>query len=1516
MASQQWEDIPRRKPYAHRRTSSDYERFAPDQRHSIDGPQGRRPNRASVQTTHTEAPTESTFSPQSPDASIVQAHGLAPRPVSYSRANRNTSIDGGSRPYPQTQRFEQHAIPPVRGSEDIISPPEAPEIPGAQATAHQYAHPVNTYAYPSGDDIRQAIPRSSANAAGEVVRSPAEYYIRPSGNAAPQRYPELGPGPIGSQPRRASTNTTGDRRKNMTKEEKRARMQAAEQRARQRQASKTAAAATPEEFPIEAIPHTVPRQRQTSLPETSFQRTEPVLDIRRSRQHAAPQQVSVPSQPRREVGEPTRNISSASRQAHDLPRIDIPENTDAGIPKRNLSFKARAARGEKLASPIRMTADKTQYDARRYTDAPVRSVSHPLRHEPPFYARDDEVHDPRAYQNVEQYLDHDDDDDYDSSKILSVPKHLLKEKELPPLPRDERAIDRQAVMPVASSAAARAVEPAYDEFGSVSSPTNVQESHTVNQSQPNVNVVSDAPVSRKLSPQQQSTITGTSKHGHHISNFIFKSPESYRPGDGLYNPPQWLDEWKKATVGLLSGTMLNINEHAGDRKAWWEEPTRRPSKSSSTRRKAEAFDGEYDVVGASTRFKPPLYVKCGPLLRYCGIRREARPPRTQRVGSTSDREIWRGSVMIVTNDQESSYEIAPILRLFVQEVELLPAPPQKVEGDLSPEYVDPIAGHPKLGRRGETLYVRPVEELEEGKDISRDETDNGLFEKAHRSSDEKPLDGAADLPGSFTSRRKRIGVDGEKVQKYRDIRGFRLHAERGCTFWRFNIEVELREQQQRVAYRINRGPAMGFWVPAQGEAMNIMFHSCNGFSASVNPDDFTGPDPMWRDVLNTHQTKPFHVMVGGGDQIYNDCIASESELFDAWLDIRNPVKKHTASFTPELQDQLEECYLERYCMWFSQGLFGLATSQIPMVNMYDDHDVYDGYGSYPHHDMKSPVMSGLGSVAFKYYMLFQHQSVMTETESTEPSWIMGINPGPYIKELSHSVFVSLGGKVALLAVDTRTERTEDTVVDDKTWEKITNRLYSEVRLGQIDHLLVVMGVPIAYPRLVWLENILTSRLLDPVKALGKAGMLGNVLNHIDGGVEILDDLNDHWTAKNHKHERSIIMEDLQDLAMDKSVRITLLSGDVHLAAVGQFYSNPQLGLVKHKDPRYMPNIISSAIVNTPPPDLMADVLNKRNKVHHFDRHTDENMIPMFHHGVDGKPRNNKHLLPHRNWCSIRVWSPGDTPPPTPPDSSSRSSSPSPSSQGGGLFRRFSQKKQGSQGFDMSRESVRGPRPPISGGGGLFRRFSRKNSTSQGHEQQPTLTRTMSLGSSSGSKRGLFGLGRRASESHSVEPSGYTRNGHDQFPTNGSVNDEYTEGDDAYFSPTPPRRSQTLGSLPPHQQDPMTKPFHRTPTGLTAKQLRKPQNSQVDVEGGLDICLNVEVNPKDPTGITVPYRLLVPRLQYTYQEGDETLPEPQPSGIKRFLSFKKKKTEPAPPPPASEYTAGDEEDTDDGRHNMI
>ncbi|KAG6367941.1 hypothetical protein INS49_002141 [Diaporthe citri] len=976
--------------------------------------------------------------------------------------------------------------------------------------------------------------------------------------------------------------------------------------------------------------------------------------------------------------------------------------------------------------------------------------------------------------------------------------------------------------------------------------------------------------------------------------------------------------------------------------------------------------------------------------------------RSARSGPDVEREFWRGTVMIVTQDQDSSYDIAPTLRLFVQPIELLPPPPSEVRGEIPPEFVDPIAGHPKLGRKGETLYVRPVDHLDESKDHSQDETDRGLFEKTRSPPDVTPTDGSTDAPGSFAARRKRTPVDGEKVGKYKDVRGYRLHAERGYTFWRFSVEVELRDKEQRIAYRINRGPATGFWIPAKNQSMNIMFHSCNGFSVSVTPDDLSGPDPLWRDVLNNHQSRPFHVMLGGGDQLYCDAVMRKTELFQDWLMIRNPLHKHNAPFTPDMQDELEGFYLERYCTWFSQGLFGLANSQIPMVNMYDDHDIIDGFGSYPHHFMSSPVFSGLGNIAFKYYMLFQHQSIVDETEETEPSWAIGVRPGPYIQEQSRSVFLRLGAKIALLAVDCRTERMRDQVVREDTWDKLMDRCYNEIVKGKTEHLLVLLGVPIAYPRLVWLENILTSRLLDPIKALGKTGLFGNVFNKFDGGVEVLDDLDDHWTAKNHKDERKIIIEDLQDLAADRSVRITILGGDVHLAAIGQFYSNPKLELAKHKDFRYMPNVISSAIVNTPPPDLMADVLNKRNKVHHLDKDTDEDMIPMFAHGVEGKPRNNKRLLPHRNWCSIREYTPGQTPPSTPPEYAYDAESPADSVvrrdtglSNQGVTRRLSKKNRG----PAHRADVIDSRPPISGSGGagIFRSLSSRGRRSTpdvpaGDKRPGTKKRTLSL------TRGDFGgIFRRRSESRNrSQPDDggingtwgesdpevvardrnqgdegydfdYEDNTYDQRnrghgflgsiglrggggPGGGGSYDEFSDGDDSYFTTRAPQNTRAsqpgvnkaarvLGTealnasrrhgsqhQPRQPQQPQQqgverpfgvttkisgpgqdddddddddehfqpKPFQRTPTGLSAKQVRKRAKSfDVNIEGGLDICLNVEVSAKDPAGITVPYRLLVPRLWYDASDGDEVeMPErgrgksrdEQPGPIKRFFSL--------------------------------
>lgn len=910
------------------------------------------------------------------------------------------------------------------------------------------------------------------------------------------------------------------------------------------------------------------------------------------------------------------------------------------------------------------------------------------------------------------------------------------------------------------------------------------------------------------------------------------------------------DEWKEAGIAKL--TLADMSFDAGDNnskdQAWWEQngKQRRTSASISSGAVPDRIDDK------RAKFNPPLYLQCGPLLRYTGIRGSKgnnNCPSTESNGDATPQiagETWRGSVMIVTVDSQSNYKEGPVLRLFSRPKRLLPPPPSQIEGEeLAPEYIDPIAGLTKLARNGQAIYVRPVDHLPEEVDLSKTENDDGLFEGSP-----SPLDtNEGNAPSAASTNKRTLDQDGESLGRYQEVRGARLYADpvRDVTFWRFNLEVELNDSEQHIVYRINRGPAQGFWVPGRGHSMNIMFHTCNGFSMAVNPNHFSGPDPMWRDVLNNHEFRPFHVMIGGGDQIYNDRVMVETRHFGEWTRLRNIHHKHHTPFSPEMREELEDFYLRHYSNWFSQGLFSMANAQIPMVNMWDDHDIIDGFGSYPDHTMQNEVFKGLGGIAYKYYMLFQHQSVPAETTADEPSWIMGVHPGPYIEQVSRSIFMNFGSSIAFLGLDCRTERRKDEIVALDTYDHVFERLRRDVIEGETKHLVVLLGIPIAYPRLVWLENVLTSRAMDPFKALSRVGFLkGGLMNKFDGGVEILDDLDDHWTASSHKDERNIFIKDLQDLAAEKSCRITILGGDVHLAAIGQFYSQPKLRIPKDRDHRYMPNVISSAIVNTPPPEMMADILNKRNKVHHLDKYTEEDMIPMFTHDVDGKRRNNKTLLPRRNWCSIREYNPGTTPPPTPPLSESGSESE--------MDEEPEQNRPPQRRFSFTREDVN-PR-------NLFRRLSSRDAPPSSY--------------------------RNTMEPNGPQRSASFDSARPQQGQNNSFGPASANSAPQRASLSSSHQANVHNSSDTALQGQQTRPgFHRRPTNLSEKAAKKGNvmaidkegnefdiNDHVNLEGGLDIVLNCEVNQRDPAGITTPYRLLVPALWYDGSSDREKLDDPE------------------------------------------
>lgn len=94
------------------------------------------------------------------------------------------------------------------------------------------------------------------------------------------------------------------------------------------------------------------------------------------------------------------------------------------------------------------------------------------------------------------------------------------------------------------------------------------------------------------------------------------------------------------------------------------------------------------------------------------------------------------------------------------------------------------------------------------------------------------------------------------------------------------------------------------------------------------------------------------------------------------------------------------------------------------------------------------------------------------------------------------------------------------------------------------------------------------------------------------------------------------------------------------------------------------------------------------------------------------------------------------------------------------------------------------------------------------------------------------------------------------------------------------------------QKPRPSNFHRRPTNLSEKARKEALEAEdgaggyVNLEGGLDITLHMEVSPMDPAGITRPYKLLVPALWY--EGGYDPRPTRVAKGWKKWLGIGKKK----------------------------
>ncbi|GAC98403.1 plasma membrane protein [Pseudozyma hubeiensis SY62] len=501
---------------------------------------------------------------------------------------------------------------------------------------------------------------------------------------------------------------------------------------------------------------------------------------------------------------------------------------------------------------------------------------------------------------------------------------------------------------------------------------------------------------------------------------------------------------------------------------------------------------------------------------------------------------------------------------------------------------------------------------------------------------------------SATNDGKTAVTENESHKQSEAIKLHQYHGKEGSfTFWRFKIEVPLADRELAVHYSIDgeahpnsQSEAIKgmtghtFFVPSKTDNFRWAGHSCNGFSASVDEKEFNGPNPLWDDLLKAHASKPYHAVIGGGDQIYCDTLVREPEMQE-WNNQSDPKKRMKMPLTDEIRTCIDRYMFNHYCEWFGGGSFAKSIAQIPMINMLDDHDLIDGFGTYPDDLMRAPVFNYVGARGYFYFLLFQlfvndEVDGVSETSHPNKSMIIG-GDGVYIPFKNHSLLSYLGPKQWILLADCRSERKLDQICSKATYQ----RLFDAVRKlpPGVEHLIFLLGVPLAYPRMVFLERTLSSSM-NPLIMLAK-GLSPGFTNNFNGQVELLDDLGDHWCAGPHKHERNWLVERVQEVALEKHLRVSYISGDVHAAGVGVFYGyhqhDPSL------DPKYSLAVITSAIVNTPPPPAVISMLNKLASKKHrslFYCGTKETMVPLFETDLNDQKQKDKYIIGARNWCSV------------------------------------------------------------------------------------------------------------------------------------------------------------------------------------------------------------------------------------------------------------------------------------------
>lgn len=380
-----------------------------------------------------------------------------------------------------------------------------------------------------------------------------------------------------------------------------------------------------------------------------------------------------------------------------------------------------------------------------------------------------------------------------------------------------------------------------------------------------------------------------------------------------------------------------------------------------------------------------------------------------------------------------------------------------------------------------------------------------------------------------------------------------------CIFYIFELAIPMKNERYLLNYTIETN-TYTINIPAISEKIQILYTSCN--------NKCTEMENNWKRVNNEY----FNILIGGGDQVYADdvfklkCVENIVETY----------KKNKEEFlNHKLSDDdiscIENFYIDLYINYYSTNNYNVILSKIPSINILDDHEIFDGFGSYNDYINNSIFCAKIKEIAYKYYLIFQHH-IFEETDKANFEYY-----GEYCYNKTYKFYDTI-----IFAIDHRAERTRNRLLTNNTFELLKNEV--EKANYKYKNYLFLLGIPIAFPHCSTIEDIIKSG--EKNKIISKLLMqIGG--KNMFGEFEGYDDvIYDSWNCEEHEEEKNKILDLMFTLDTCNKEKIIILSGDSHLGGLSNITKNNKI--IYH--------IMSSGIGSMNETNLIANFVEKQIKL--------------------------------------------------------------------------------------------------------------------------------------------------------------------------------------------------------------------------------------------------------------------------------------------------------------------------------